>query len=256
MRQYLKQLAVFQSGVMNHDRAEAEKLIRPVRHNAFTPAMRLAVYANAYKIRLIEATEVDYLALKHHLGEEAYNKAVEAFVLARPSGLWDLNRYPISFADFIESHTDDGFAHAITRLEATITDVYWMPESTPLAPDYLSSQPPEQFAEVVLRQRDASELLEFAYPVNSYLIAFRGEENPKAPPSQKTYLYIYRHNDKVMREELSQAEYLLLQLLFDGKPLGAALEELTTRRPDLAEPVGAKLSGWFQRWFEQGFFAD
>ncbi|MGE0754758.1 MAG: putative DNA-binding domain-containing protein [Alphaproteobacteria bacterium] len=251
---YRRQLEILQGGVMNRDREAALKIIRPARHNEFTPAMRLHVYAYAYSVRLVDATAVDYPAVKHHMGEEAYKQAVRAFVESQPSGLWDLNRYPIAFSAFVKEYSDDSFAYEIALLEGTITEVFWGAESKPLPAGDFASQPEEAFASTVLKPRAASKLLEFDHPVNNYLIAFRADEKPAKPAAQKQYIYLYRHNDKAMREVLDEAAYLLLKELFAGKPVGQALEDLTTARPELAETIAANLAAWFQEWFEKGFF--
>lgn len=252
---YASQLRIFQGGVMSRDRKAAEALIKKSRHNEFTPAMRLAVYADGYTVRLEEASAADYPALKHHMGEEAFDKAIVAFVQATPSRRWDLNIYAIPFAAFIQGYIDDPFAHVLAKLEACITDVFWMPESEPLPADYFAGKPEAAFAEAVLLPRKASYLLGFDYPVNNYLVAYRNDEKPSAPAPEKQYIYMVRNDNKVMREVLIEPAYLLLQQLFAGKSVGKSLEEVTNARADLAETIGANLGAWFQEWFEKGFFA-
>ncbi len=56
-------------------------------------ARRLGVYADAYRLRLVEALGNDYPGLKGLLGERQFDRAMRAFIDARPSRFANLRWY-------------------------------------------------------------------------------------------------------------------------------------------------------------------
>lgn len=64
-------------------------------------ARRLGVYAEAYRLRLVEALGNDYPALRTVLGEAAFDDAMRAFIAAHPSRHPNLRWYGGEMAGFL-----------------------------------------------------------------------------------------------------------------------------------------------------------
>lgn len=226
-------------------------LIKRARHNVCSPETRLGVYTKGYVLRLEGAVEVDYPALAHYIGKDAFEKAVVAYVKATPSVFWDLNLYSIGFADFLGQHSTDKAAHALARLESAIIDVFWLPDSKALEPAALAALSMDQLAGQVLPLRTACTLLALDYPAHAYLTAFR-EGNPPAVMEKKPeYICLIRSQNEVKRLLLDAEEYQLLALLERGETFGAALEQAEN-----TERLLQQLPGYLTRWLDAGFFAD
>lgn len=64
---------------------------------------RLDVYAAAYRLRLLEALETDFVALRAHLGSEKFRALGEAYIAAHPSQHPSLRYFGRHMATFLET---------------------------------------------------------------------------------------------------------------------------------------------------------
>ena len=64
-------------------------------------AQRLAVYAEAYKLRLLEALETDFVALLAHLGADAFRTLGFAYIDAWPSSHYSVRYFGRHMAEFL-----------------------------------------------------------------------------------------------------------------------------------------------------------
>ena len=113
----------------------------------------------------------------------------------------------------------------------------------------------ESLMEAILAPRKALQLFAFGYPVNIYYIAAKDGELPTPPAPAKTYLAIFRHEDVVWRMALAENEYQLLQKLFQGTPVGEALNALQRELGLPEDALAVQLSSWFSRWIRNGLLA-
>ena len=79
--------AAFQRYVLTQDPAIAAHIASSER---FGRDQRLAVYANAYRARLVEALASDYQAVRRSLGEEAFTRLCHAYIRAHSSTSYSL----------------------------------------------------------------------------------------------------------------------------------------------------------------------
>lgn len=73
---------------------------------AFSRQERLAIYHNAYRLRLIDALSKDYPALKFYLGDEAFVELSTAFIEANPSHNPSLRWLGEKLSSFLRSQTE------------------------------------------------------------------------------------------------------------------------------------------------------
>lgn len=88
----------FQRHVLRPARRMQRRVVSTPRADAAT---RLAIYANAYRARLVEVLGGDFDALRALLGAEAFDAAARAFIAARPSGFANLRWYGGELAGFL-----------------------------------------------------------------------------------------------------------------------------------------------------------
>ena len=81
-------------------------------------AERLRVYADAYRLRLIEALETDFVALRAYLGEEKFNALSRHYIDASPSRHYSLRYFGTSFADFLARTAPYAETPLLTELAA------------------------------------------------------------------------------------------------------------------------------------------
>lgn len=249
MSAYARQLATLSDAIIAQHSESMLAHIKRARMEVIAPETRLGIYTHGYTERLLKAVRADYPALAHYFGEEHLTQAIRAYIRATPSRSWDLNKYPAGFGAFFAAEARDRAAAALAALEGAIAEVFWLPESEPLAPGILATFSSETFAATRVTPRAALTLLAANYATNTYLQAFRDGHPLSAIAKENEYLCVVRHGNEVKRLVLAPAEYTLLTALFQGASFGEALER--TDRLDLAK----ELPHYLARWFTYGMFA-
>lgn len=244
----------FQDAIVSGD---ASITIAAVKINPRLPReQQMEIYIDGYRIRLNQAIWIDYPATMELMGEKTFKTLVAFYVEQNPSTHFNLDRYPHPFASFIEGAQDDVFVSDIAKLESEISQVFILQDTPALLQKQLAALRPEQFASLQLRPRGSGHLLQFFYPVHEWLNAQRAEQTPAKPESAASYLYIYRHNNEVQREALSEAQFHLLQFLFNGLPLDSAVEKLSELQIIDDQTLLGSLQDWLATWIGKGFFSN
>lgn len=88
----------FQRHVYQPGRAMERAVLAAPRANA---QRRLGIYANAYRLRLVEALGTDYPALRGLLEESGFNRMMREFIAAQPSRHRNLRWYGGELAGFL-----------------------------------------------------------------------------------------------------------------------------------------------------------
>jgi hypothetical protein len=229
-----------------------DEVVRP--SHSMTSAERVGVYHGMYLMRMEEALETDYPAIRYHLGDHQFAHLVREYVARHPSSSYTLNRLgdhlPQFFLDESEWH-EAAFLHDLARLELAITEVFDEEESPVLGSEDLEAVPPEAWEGARLLPIPAFRLLDFKHAVIPNLVAYHEGRPSPSPRRRATWVALYRRDYSVLRLELSRAEYDLLRTIIDGAPLGDAL---ATAAASNSQRQQAKVFRWFRTWISEGLF--
>jgi hypothetical protein len=235
--------------------AAIEDVILPSR--TLPPAERVGIYQGMYLLRMEEALESDYTALRHLLGAKGFSDLVRDYVAAHPSVTYTLNRLSDHLPEFVSKWKGarrPAVAHDLARLELAIAEVFDAPEVPPLSGAEIAAVPAESWERARLAPIEAFRLLSLRYPVNAYLQSVRDEDHDHPALRRKdTYVAVYRRDYSVWRHDLSQAAHDLLADLVAGKPLGKAVSAAILRGGRRA-PTTDQLFRWFREWTAGGVF--
>jgi hypothetical protein len=218
------------------------------------PIQRIGLYHGMYMLRMIEALSVDYEAVAHVLGEDAFEELVRGYVLQHPSRSYTLNRLGDVFPEFIAASALKRrvFLRDLASLELAMTHVFEEEEAAPLPGDAISSVPPERIAEARIVPIPALRLLSFDYDANEVFQAWR-EDRVIKPRRRKSWLAVHRRDYSVYRMPLSRDAFTFLGFLIDGSTIGDSIIRFHRRFRRL--PEQHELFTWFRDWSEAGLFA-
>ena len=226
---------------------------------ALRPEERLAIYHDMYLLRMEEALESDYPALKHLLGDEGFRTLVTGYVQAHPSRSYSLNFLGRHLPDYVReapSLRRRAFCHDLARLEQAVAEVFDAPEDPALRVEEIAAVPEAAWEGARLAPVAAFRLLAFAHPVNAYLQSVRDEDHAHPPLRRAaTWVAVYRRRYTVWRQDLTRAGYGLLGQVAAGQPLGKAVARaLSSGRG--ARPTADELFAWFRGWMGAGMFGS
>lgn len=223
------------------------------------PEERLAIYHDMYLLRMEEALESDYPALKHFLGDEGFRALVAGYVRAHPSRSYSLNFLGAHLPDYVRAAPGlrrRAFAHDLARLEQAVAEVFDAPEEEALGQEEIAAVPEAAWDGARLRPIAAFRLLALRHPVNAYLQSVRDETHDHPPARRRdSWVAVYRRGYTVRRQELDRADYRLLADIAAGKPLGRAVAT-ALRRGRGERPTRKQLFNWFRGWVGAGMFGS
>lgn len=216
------------------------------------PEERFELYRDMYEIRMVEALENDYPALRAFLGHAKFHRLAWDYIQAHPSMSYTLNRLGDQMPRFIEGEaktTRRALLSDLARLELAMTEAFDEAEAAPLDAGAFAGLDPARIADVRLITIPALRLLALRYPVNELFSAYRADEALVAPRKGSQWLAVHRRDYSVYRTPLGERAFVMLSSLRDGKTIGETVERL----PHL---TGDELFGWFREWSAAGLFTS
>jgi len=221
--------------------------------DSFSPAEQMAIYINAYRHRLYHVLKADYSATCHILGEQAFQLLAFAYIKAHPSPHFNIDRYGFWFADWVETHCKDPFVQSLAKLECSIAQVFFMPDSEPLSLDSLSQLQADSLGAKVLVPRAAHILLDLPVAVHEFLKQFRQDGKVERPSLQTAeWLIIHRHENLVKANTMRKDEFLLFSALSRGVTLEEVLEKTISQFSSPFDKLIVDIMTWIPRWTTLG----
>jgi hypothetical protein len=242
--------------------ADLPKVIAPSR--ALSSHERLDIYAQAYYARLLECLREEFPALRHAVGDEAFDALAFGYLQQHPSSSYTLADLGSAFPDYLQATRDpaDGdwpqLLIDLARLERTYSEVFDGPgcERGPqLTAADLQAIPPEHWPQARLQMAPCFRLLELSYPVHEFATAVRnrtGDREVPLPAAARTLLAITRRDYVVRRYPLSETQHQLLAALASGETIESAIASVADAA---GEDLGNALHTWFREWTAAPFFS-
>ena len=238
---------------------EVERVILPSRQ--LSGVQRMEIYQRMYWLRLVDVLGKDFPAVKELLGAADFDRVAREYLTAHPSAHFSLNVLGAGFPAFLASEAGElphrEFTAELARLEWTIQVVFDEEHAEPVEEDALADVPPGAWETARLRTVPALRLLAFRHPVNAALNSQRAGKGvaPTAPvPQEPSHVVVYRKDDQVWRNDLSEGQFAVLGALQRGATLGEALASAAAL-PEIAfETLQSSVGSWFQEWASERLF--
>ena len=212
---------------------------------------RIAIYADMWLSRQVEALRAEFPALNACLGEERFARLCRDYLRAHPSDHHDIGRLGRHLPDFLRRHParERSDLGDLAELEWTRSEVFFESKAEAIGRKELSTLRPQEFARARLRFVPALRLLSLAHPAHeAWLDAVRGDGAGKAPAS--TELAVWRAGHEVFHAPLDRNEALALRAALGG----AALLDVCARFAAVDEPVTAGFVA-LASWIDEGWVA-
>lgn len=217
--------------------------------------VRLNIYTNAYRARMVEAASADYAQLHNYLGDEQFEELIHAYLQAYPSRHYTLRWFGAGLADFLKTtepyagHTD---LYEMALFEWALCGAFDAADAWPLQMADLAGMTPERWA-----------AMHPSFHASLRCISLRGNlpqiweslnEEHAPPPLQLgeqpiTWL-VWRQELKLMFRPASTDEQQCLQWFLDGADVGEVCQRLADYLP--VERIPAHIAGLLGRWIGDG----
>jgi len=234
--------------------ATAKRLLTP--SPTLIPEERLELYHRQYWFRLLDSLAEDFPALRWLLGDEAFWRLIEDYLVAHPPTSFTLRHLGGDLADHIARHATP-LPHAIhaedlARVEYALCLALELGDRPALAPeklatDHLELPPYLQFIAV----RTPAEIL--------HARALRGvvcHHLPAPKPNASRIVAVYRQHEEATLRRVPAPEHALLAAIDRTHSLEAAMDHVLSLPIALRPKDQPKIQAWFCRWFELGWICS
>lgn len=226
-----------------------------------SPVEQLEIYRRQFWLRHTGALVEDFPGLGGLLGQKAWERLVEEYLVMHPPTSFTLRDLGQKLPDFVAMRAgwldNQKLAADMARLEWAYVEVFDAPESPRLSPDALARVDEGGWQTTGLVLSSAFRLLEVDYPVAELRRRLRTEpERPlDIPEPEPGYLAVYRSELTVYHRSLSPEVHQLLSALSHGSSLLQACEAACAPRADSAERVARGVQGWFSDFARRGWIS-
>lgn len=197
--------------------------LAPVRgSNRVPPAVRVGVYVNGYRTRLVECLVKEFPILRKLVGEDVFELFARDYVELSPSQSYTLFDFGAGFPAYLESKRPAelgdiaGVPAALARIERAKAEVYRArgheSDAAPADAPFLLTLMPLPAA---LRRPDTVRLLSLAYDFRDLLAAFAEGGDLPLPQATASFLAVARAGYRVDCHHLEQWQYDWLMALAD-----------------------------------------
>jgi len=227
---------------------------------------RLAVYANAYFVRIHDCLRSDFGALARAIGPGAFHDLVKTYLMAHPPSQPSLRYAGKDLAAFLETEPFAelfgrrcAYAADLARLEWALNDAFDARDADLLLREALASIPSDAWAELRFRTIPALEVLSLSWPVHTVRERFdQGCENetwdapPPLEPAQ-TYVRVWRRDECVHYRGISGLEAETLKAAQRGEAFGVLCERVAQEVGESTAAVHAV--GLLEAWVAAGLLS-
>ncbi len=243
-----------QAYVLRGDRAAEARVLSTSRVDART---RLEIYAEGYRLRLVEALEEDFRAVRVLMGEVAFRRLAEDYLDAHPSAHFSLRH----FGRHLPRHLSLGEYSAspwlfdLASFEWLLGEAFDAPGATLVGTEALASVPPASWPDMGFTLHPSVRRISLHWNVTRIRQAVESEEPPPAPERSEAAVpwLVWRQGLQTYYRSLETAEAMALDWAREGASFGHLCEDLC--RWVAEDEVAACAAGFLRRWVTDGLVA-
>jgi hypothetical protein len=245
-----------QHSMQRHLLGETSETIADIVDAPPLPAAdRLAIYRNAYQVRLIDALHDTYPVLHGLLGDEMWRALGEAYVASHPSTFRSIRWYGAELADFVYTsspYRDEPILGEVARLEWMLSEVFDAPDAAFLPRAALEGVDPEMWGGLKFDFHPSLRCLELHWNAAAVWKAMSRDETPPTPAHEAAPVpwVLWRRDLQNYFRSMTRAESAALNAAQRGLSFGEICEVLSAILP--AEEVPPAAAGYLGAWADGG----
>ena len=220
---------------------------------------RLQIYADAYRLRLLDALADNYPMLHALLGDDAFAELGARYLEAQPSRHFSIRYFGHRLAEFVAGqspYAQQPVLADLANFEWVLRDVFDAADATALMPKDVAAIAPELWPELRFKLHPTVRRLDLTWNAPVIWKALDEQLDPPAPQINKhiTAWLIWRHDLKIQFRSLEVDEAWAI----DALRLNATFAELCAGLCEWVDESHAALHAarLIQRWLIEGVLSN
>ena len=241
-----------QAHLLSGDERIARRIVDTPRVNAST---RLGIYADAYRLRLLEALRADFSALKTLAGDDEFECIGRAYIDAHPSGHFSIRYFGAQLAAFLQVdkrwQSVPVFAE-MAAFEWALGLCFDAADSPLIGVENMAEIPAQSWGAMRLDLHPSLQRLDLRWNVPVLWKAIDEEQPPQWPVAGKypQAWLIWRRELRTLFRSLAVDEAWAIDALRQRKPFAAMCEGLCEWYDEGHAAAQAAL--YLRRWVQDG----
>ncbi|MGH8584245.1 MAG: DNA-binding domain-containing protein [Gammaproteobacteria bacterium] len=219
---------------------------------------RLAVYGEAYRLRLLEALETDYPALRGLMGAADFARLGATYIADHPSQHYSIRYFGQALAGLLTGHpeyAEQPWLAELARFEWLLGEAFDAAGTEPLAAATLARLPADRWPLLRLNLVPSFRRLALRWDVPAIWKAVDAHQPTEDPRryERPTIWIIWRQGLRNYFRSLEQAEAAVIEEVSYGRPFADLCTALCAWLPE--EAVAAQAAAYLRRWIGEGLIA-
>lgn len=246
----------FLAHVLDNDAAMLAKISPDAKPSA---AARLAIYANGYRLRLLEALTTDYPALHTLTGDALFEQIGRAYIDAHPSTHYSIRYFGQHLRAFLAAtspYRETPALHEMAALEWSLGLAFDAADAPVITVETLAALPPESWPDLRLRFHPSVQRHDFHWNMPELWSAIDAQSGPQPPqqyPQPRAWL-IWRRDLQNYFRPLDPIEAWALDSMRDGSAFATLCEGLCAYLAE--DQVGLHAAGFLKGWVQAGLVTE
>ena len=247
----------FTQHVMTNDQRIVEHVVGTKKASS---ELRLGIYDNAYRERLIEALANDYEMLEKLIGENNFRLMCTSYIEQYPSTYYSLRWFGKNFPEFLEYSPDKGqheWEAELAYLEWQFIEAFDSANTETVSEADAAAIPPESWPTLSMEFHPSVKLLNLWWNTLDLWQAAKKDAQPPQPIrlSQQSHCLMWR--DKLMTQyrSLEPDEAVALCVAIAGANFTEICSALASELHD-QEQVPMKAAGFLKGWLAAGMLTQ
>jgi hypothetical protein len=220
---------------------------------------RLAIYANAYRVRLRETLETDHEMLGLYMGDDLWDRMVDGYIDDHPSSYRSLRQYGDALSEWLRDNppfTDYPWISELALFERRLLVSFDAADSRRVGTDELVALPAMRWPNIRLRFHPSVQPLRVeSNCVEIWQALKAGETPPDAATQPDSWWLLWRGEDRLTQfRSLPAEESVLLHHFLAGGDFAGACEQLLAIHAE--DDVAQFGLGLLMTWLEAGLVRE
>jgi len=217
-------------------------------------ATRVAIYANAYRTRCVEAMSADFSGLKAYLGDDEFESLIHLYIEEYPSQHFSLRYLGGHLCDFLcrrapySAHRD---IYELAQFEWALCNAFDAADVDPLSIDDLRRVDATAWPALQLRFHPSLQRLTLFGNAPALWAALNAERQPPAFVSETDARpwIVWRQQLRLLFRPLAENELRALDAFYAGSSFAEVCERLS--ETVVSEQVPISIAGFIQQWLSE-----
>jgi len=238
----------FQNYVFKRGQRMEREVVGTRRASAKT---RLGIYSSAYRLRLLEALDTDYPALRALAGDDEFEKLGYAYIESHPSPYYNMRWYGGELAEFLKNtppYNKHPVLSEMAAFEWIMALAFDAPNDPAVTVDDMAKVPTEAWPGLVFTPHASVQRLNLEWNVPSFWRAVDKKEQPEPPQKNEFPLgwVLWRRDLNIYFRSVSVEEAWAIDAMRSGNSFAEICGGLCEWIDELqvAQHAAGLLKGW------------